>query len=145
MDFETALKISGSGMSAQRTWMNVLSANLANANTTKTASGKPYERRTVVYESSPTVETFDQALNDSLEEELQGVRVANIVSDKRDFRQVYDPGHPDADANGVLQMPNITAVEEMTNMVVASRSYEANLTALNNAKMMALKAIEIGK
>ena len=145
MDFESALKISGSGMSAQRTWMNVLSANLANANTTKTASGKPYERRTVVYESSPTVESFDQALNDSLEDELQGVRVANIVSDKRDFRQVYDPGHPDADANGVLQMPNITAVEEMTNMVVASRSYEANLTALNNAKMMALKAIEIGK
>jgi flagellar basal-body rod protein FlgC len=145
MDFETALKISGSGMSAQRTWMNVLSANLANANTTKTASGKPYERRTVVYESSPTVETFDQALNDSLEEELQGVRVANIVSDKRDFRQVYDPGHPDADANGVLQMPNITAVEEMTNMVIASRSYEANLTALNNAKLMALKAIDIGK
>jgi len=145
MDFETALKISGSGMSAQRTWMNVLSANLANVNTTKTASGKPYERRTVVYESSPTVESFDQALNESLEDELQGVRVANIVSDKRDFRQVYDPGHPDADANGVLQMPNITAVEEMTNMVVASRSYEANLTALNNAKMMALKAIEIGK
>ena len=145
MDFETALKISGSGMSAQRTWMNVLSANLANANTTKPASGKPSERRTVVYESSPTVESFDQALNESLEDELQGVRVANIVSDKRDFRQVYDPGHPDADANGVLQMPNITAVEEMTNMVVASRSYEANLTALNNAKMMALKAIEIGK
>jgi flagellar basal-body rod protein FlgC len=145
MDFESALKISGSGMSAQRTWMNVLSANLANVNTTKTASGKPYERRTVIYESSPAVETFDQALNDSLEEELQGVRVANIVSDKRDFRQVYDPGHPDADANGVLQMPNITAVEEMTNMVIASRSYEANLTALNNAKLMALKAIEIGK
>ena len=145
MDFESALKISGSGMSAQRTWMNVLSANLANANTTKTASGKPYERRTVVYESSPTVDSFDQALNDSIEEELQGVRVTNIVSDKRDFRQVYDPGHPDADANGVLQMPNITAVEEMTNMVIATRSYEANLTALNNAKLMALKAIEIGK
>ena len=145
MDFESALKISGSGMSAQRTWMNVLSANLANVNTTKTASGKPYERRTVVYESSPTVDSFDQALNDSLGEELQGVRVADIVSDKRDFRQVYDPGHPDADAKGVVQMPNITAVEEMTNMVVATRSYEANLTALNNAKLMALKAIEIGK
>jgi flagellar basal-body rod protein FlgC len=145
MDFEKALKISGSGMSAQRTWMNVLSANLANVNTTKTASGKPYERRTVVYESSPTVDSFDQALNESLEEGLQGVRVANIVSDKRDFRQVYDPGHPDADANGVLQMPNITAVEEMTNMVIATRTYEANLTALTNAKQMALKAIEIGK
>jgi flagellar basal-body rod protein FlgC len=90
-------------------------------------------------------DSFDQVLNDSRQEELQGVRVANIVSDKRDFRQVYDPGHPDADANGVLHMPNISAVEEMTNMVIATRSYEANLTALTNAKSMALKAIEIGK
>jgi flagellar basal-body rod protein FlgC len=145
MDFETALKISGSGMSAQRTWMNVLSANLANVNTTKTASGKPYERRTVVIETSPGVGSFDQALDDSMQEGLQGVRVASIVSDKRDFRQVYDPGHPDADASGVVQLPNITAVEEMTNMVIATRSYEANLTALTNAKLMALKAIEIGK
>jgi flagellar basal-body rod protein FlgC len=145
MDFETALKISGSGMSAQRTWMNVLSANLANANTTKTASGKPYERRMVVYEATPAVDRFDQVLDDSMQEELQGVRVTNIVSDKRDFRQVYDPGHPDADPNGVVQMPNISPVEEMTNMVIATRTYEANLTALTNAKTMALKALDIGK
>lgn len=145
MDFENTLKISGSGMTAQRTWMNVLSANLANVNTTRTAAGTPYERRTVVYETSPLVDDFGQVLDDSMQEESQGVRVVNIVSDKRDFRQVYDPGHPDADANGMLQMPNISAVEEMTNLVVATRSYEANLTALTNAKVMALKALEIGK
>jgi flagellar basal-body rod protein FlgC len=145
MDFENTLRISGSGMSAQRTWMNVLSSNLANVNTTRTASGQPYERRTVVYESAPTADDFNQVLDDSLQEESQGVKVVNIVSDKRDFRQVYDPGHPDADANGVVQMPNISSVEEMTNLVIATRSYEANLTALNNAKTMALKALEIGK
>jgi flagellar basal-body rod protein FlgC len=145
MDFETSLKLSGSGLSAQRTWMNVLSANLANVNTTRTASGKPYERRMVVYEATPPEDNFGQVLGDSMQENLQGVKVVNIVSDKRDFRQVYDPGHPDADANGVVQMPNISAVEEMTNMVIATRSYEANLAALNNAKLMALKATEIGK
>jgi flagellar basal-body rod protein FlgC len=145
MDFENTLRISGSGMSAQRTWMNVLSANLANVNTTRTASGAPYERRTVVYETAPAVDDFNQVLDDSMLEESQGVKVVNIVSDKRDFRQVYDPGHPDADANGVLQMPNISSVEEMTNLVIATRGYEANLTALNNAKVMALKALEIGK
>jgi flagellar basal-body rod protein FlgC len=145
MDFETSMKISASGLSAQRTWMNVLSANLANVNTTRTASGKPYERRTVVYEATPAEEDFGRILDDSTQEELQGVRVADIVSDGRDFRQVYDPGHPDADAKGIVAMPNISSVEEMTNLVIATRSYEANLTALQNAKQMALKAIEIGK
>jgi flagellar basal-body rod protein FlgC len=145
MDFETSMKISASGLSAQRTWMNVLSANLANVNTTRTASGKPYERRTVVYEATPAEEDFGRILDDSTREDLQGVRVADIVSDGRDFRQVYDPGHPDANANGIVAMPNISSVEEMTNLVIATRSYEANLTALQNAKQMALKAIEIGK
>jgi len=145
MDFETSMKISASGLSAQRTWMNVLSANLANVNTTRTASGKPYERRTVVYEATPAEEDFGRILDDSTREDLQGVRVADIVADGRDFRQVYDPGHPDADANGILAMPNISSVEEMTNLVIATRSYEANLSALQNAKQMALKAIEIGK
>jgi flagellar basal-body rod protein FlgC len=145
MDFETSMKISASGLSAQRTWMNVLSANLANVNTTRTAAGKPYERRTVIYEATPATESFDQVLDDSVQEELQAVRVANIVSDGRDFKEVFDPGHPDANASGVVAMPNISAVEEMTNMVIATRSYEANLSALQNAKQMALKALEIGK
>jgi flagellar basal-body rod protein FlgC len=145
MDFETSMKISASGLSAQRTWMNVLSANLANVNTTRTAAGKPYERRTVVYEATPATESFDRVLDDSVQEELQAVRVANIVSDGRDFKEVFDPGHPDANASGIVAMPNISAVEEMTNMVIATRSYEANLSALQNAKQMALKALEIGK
>ena len=145
MDFETSMKISASGLSAQRTWMNVISANLANVNTTRTESGKPYERQTTIVEAVDADNHFDRVLDGVVQEELQAVRVAGIVPDGRGFKQVYDPGHPDANDKGVVSMPNISAVEEMANMVMASRSYEANLAALNNAKHMALKALEIGK
>jgi len=145
MDFETSMKISASGLSAQRTWMNVISANLANVNTTRTESGKPYERQTTIVEAVDADNHFDRILDGVVQEELQAVRVAGIVPDGREFKQVYDPGHPDANDKGVVSMPNISAVEEMANMVMASRSYEANLAALNNAKHMALKALEIGK
>lgn len=145
MDFETSMKISASGLSAQRTWMNVISANLANVNTTRTESGKPYERQTTIVEAVDADNHFDRVLDGVVQEELQAVRVAGIVPDGREFKQVYDPGHPDANHKGVVSMPNISAVEEMANMVMASRSYEANLAALNNAKHMALKALEIGK
>jgi len=145
MDFETAMKISASGLSAQRTWMNIISSNLANVNTTKTQSGKPYERLTAIVETAAGVEDFDQVLDQMVQGELQAVRVAEIVPDGRSFKEVYDPGHPDANQNGIVTMPNVSAVEEMANMVIASRSYEANLAALNNAKQMALRAIDIGK
>ena len=145
MDFETSMKISASGLSAQRTWMNVIYANLANVNTTRTESGKPYERQTTIVEAVDADNHFDRVLDGVVQEELQAVRVAGIVPDGREFKQVYDPGHPDANDKGVVSMPNISAVEEMANMVMASRSYEANLAALNNAKHMALKALEIGK
>ncbi len=145
MDFETSMKISASGLSAQRTWMNVISANLANVNTTRTESGKPYERQTTIVEAVDADNHFDRVLDGIVQEELQAVRVAGVVPDGREFKQVYDPGHPDANDKGVVSMPNISAVEEMANMVMASRSYEANLAALNNAKHMALKALEIGK
>ncbi len=145
MDFDSAMKISASGLSANRAWMNVLSSNLANANTTKTESGKPYERRTILYESVPAEGEFSEVLDGAMEEDLQKVRVTGIVSDGRDFKKVYDPGHPDAGPDGVVEMPNINSVEEMTNLLVATRAYEANLAALNMSKQMALKAIEIGK
>lgn len=145
MDLDNSFKISASGLRASRTWLNVISANLANINTTKTADGKPYERRTVIYESVPSRESFDEVLDGVFEEDLQKVKVSAIVSDERGFKEVYDPGHPDADDQGVVQMPNINTVEEMVNLVMASRSYEANLAAMNTSKQLALKAIEIGK
>jgi flagellar basal-body rod protein FlgC len=144
MDFDSSMKISASGLSANRAWINVLSANLANINTTRTADGKPYQRRTVIYESTPA-ENFGSQLDLALQDNLQKVSVTDIVSDGRDFREVYDPSHPDANENGIVLMPNINSVEEMANLVNASRSYEANLAALNMAKQLALKAIEIGK
>ncbi|MCE5242633.1 MAG: flagellar basal body rod protein FlgC [Desulfobacteraceae bacterium] len=144
MDFDSSMKISASGLSANRTWINVLSANLANMNTTRTADGKPYQRRTVIYESTPA-ENFDSQLNSAMQDSLQKVTVTDIVSDGRDFREVYDPSHPDANENGIVLMPNISSIEEMANLVTASRSYEANLSALNMAKQLAMKALEIGK
>lgn len=144
MDFETSMKISASGLSAHRAWINVVSANLANVNTVKTANGKPYERRAILYESVP-VEPFDQSLDNAMSEELQKVRVTNVLPDGRDFKTIYDPSHPLADEEGIVQMPNINPVEEMANLMIASRSYEANLAAMNTAKQLALKALEIGR
>ncbi|MEN6437516.1 MAG: flagellar basal body rod protein FlgC [Syntrophobacter sp.] len=143
MDFDSSMKISASGLTANRTWINVLSSNLANANTTKTADGGPYARKTVIYESKETG-GFSEQLSAAMGEGAEKVQVTDIVPDKRDFREVYDPGHPDADANGVVRMPNINPVEEMANLINASRSYEANLAALQTAKQLAIKAIDIG-
>ena len=145
MDFETSMKISASGLAAHRTWINVVSANLANVNTTRASNGEPYRRKTVVYESIPVSEQFGQSLDNALEEDLQKVQVQQIVADGRDFKQVHDPSHPDAGDDGIVQMPNINPVEEMANLMIATRSYEANLAALNMAKQLAVKALEIGK
>lgn len=145
MDFETSMKISASGLQAHRAWINVLSANLANIHTTRTAEGTPYRRRTLIYESVPQDESFEAALREAAEGELERVEVAAVVPDGRDFQKVYDPNHPDADADGMVRMPNINPVEEMANLLNAARSYEANLTALNTAKTLALKALELGR
>jgi len=143
MDLESSIQISASGLKANRTWINVISANLANVNTTKTSEGVPYMRKTVVYETVPD-EGFAGELNTAMSEASEKVKVSDIVSDMRDFRQVYDPGHPDANEKGIVLMPNINPVEEMANLMNASRSYEANLAALQTARQLALKSIDIG-
>ena len=145
MDFQTAMRISASGLSAERTWMNVLSSNLANVDTTKTADGKPYARRTLIFESTPCQSEFGDVLNSAFQQDLDRVKVVKILPDGRPFKKVYEPGNPDADAKGYVLMPNINPVEEMANLMMASRSYQANLAALNMDKQMALQAIQIGK
>jgi flagellar basal-body rod protein FlgC len=145
MDFDAAMKISASGLTANRAWINVLSANLANVHTTKTPDGQPYHRRTVVYESVPFSENLDDEIGSAFGEGIEKVSVAEITPDKRDFKEIYDPSHPDADAQGMVRMPNISTIEEMANLVNASKSYEANLAAITTAKQLALKAMEIGK
>jgi flagellar basal-body rod protein FlgC len=145
MDFMTALDIGGSALSAQRTYMNVIAMNLANAKTTRTADGEgPYQRKSVALEST-RVTPFGKAMNAALDQEMNGVRVTGVVNDTRPTRQVYEPGHPDADDNGYVQYPDINVVEEMTNMIQATRGYEANTTTITTLKAMYNKALEIGR
>jgi flagellar basal-body rod protein FlgC len=133
MDLFTAMDISASGMRAQRTRMNVISSNIANAHTTRTAEGGPYQRRDVVFREN----TFEQ--------ELSSVDVEEIVTDPRQGNRIFDPDNPDADENGYVTMPNVNIMEEMVNMIGATRAFEANTTAVKAQKDMALKALAIGR
>jgi flagellar basal-body rod protein FlgC len=130
--------ISASGMTAERLRMDTIANNLANANTTRTARGGPYRRQMVVFE-----ERLAQASGYGLRG--NGVRVSRIVEDNDPPRLVYDPHHPDANEQGYVEMPNVNIVTEMVDMITASRAYEANVAALNAAKAMALKALDIGR
>lgn len=139
MDIFTIMEIGASALSAQRTRIEVISSNLANINTTRTSQGGPYRRKDVVFEAQPL-----QAGN-PYGRWVQGVRVVRIIEDGRPFRVVYDPGHPDADERGFVRMPNVDLVEEMVNMILASRSYEAALRVIATAREMALRTLEMGR
>jgi flagellar basal-body rod protein FlgC len=141
MDATAAYAISASGLRAQRLRMDVIAANLANAQSTRTPDGGPYRRHEVVLEAQPTSGTFEDALNSS----NPGVRVARIVADDRPPQLVFDPGHPDADAKGYVAMPNVNVVTEMVDMMAATRAYEANVAALNATKRLLEAALEIGR
>lgn len=143
MSFFGSMDTAASGMTAQRLRLDIVTQNLANVDTTRTAEGGPYKRKGVIFESVPTKNSFNQILGNY--SKTNGVRVSQVVSDNKPFPIVYNPTHPDADENGYVQMPNVNMVEEMTNMIGASRSYEANVTAFNTMKAMATKALEIGK
>ncbi|MDP2003778.1 MAG: flagellar basal body rod protein FlgC [Desulfurivibrionaceae bacterium] len=145
MDTLTAMQISGSALKAERTRLNIAAMNLANANTTRTMEGGPYKAKSVVFAAKPVEGvSFRDALN-STTERLRKVEVVQISEDKAPFKEVYDPTHPDADANGVVRFPNVNVAEQMVDMMSAKRSYEANVTALDAVKSMALKALEIGR
>lgn len=137
--------ISASALTAQRLRMDVISSNIANANTTRASyvNGEyvPYQRKTVVLE--PVKTNFADILNGKMD--TQGVQVTQIQNDPAPFKTVYDPTNPDADANGMVQMPNVDVLKEMVDMISATRSYEANVTALNASKAMFTKSLEIGK
>lgn len=141
------MNVCATGMTAQRLRMDTISQNIANVNTTKTADGGPYRRKTVVFEEISARESFNKMLNGYLKDysTIGGVKVSKIVEDKSPFTTVYDPTHPDADQDGYVRMPNVNTLEEMTNLISANRSYEANVTAFNANKAMLAKALEIGK
>ncbi len=156
MSFVTAISIAASGLSAERTRLNVASMNLANAHVTRTIDGGPYRARSVIFASAPHRPDSEASFGAYLlpavfpvdgesGSDLEEVRVAGIVEDPAPFREVYDPGHPDADEKGIVRLPNVNVMEQMVDIMTAARAYEANLTAIETAKAMALKTIEIGK
>ena len=131
-------------MSAQRTRLDVISQNIANVNTTRDADGNVYKRKSVIFEEKTYV-SFDDALINATGNLGKGVKISEIFEDSSEGRMVYDPSHPDADEKGYVTYPNVNTVTEMTDMIDASRSYEANVTAFNASKNMELKALDIGK
>lgn len=145
MDFFTAMEVSASGLSAQRTRMNVASSNLANVNTTQGADGGPYRRRDVVLSSGPVRGDLPGQRAGGFGSVVRAVSVDAIVEDQEPPQMEYDPGHPDADANGYVALPNINVVEEMVDMITASRAYEAGISALTTAVSMAERALGIGR
>jgi flagellar basal-body rod protein FlgC len=143
-----ALDISGSALSAERLRMDVTSENLANAQTTRGANGQPYRRKEVVLQEVGDNSSFGATLagvmgSNSSSETPGGVTVAGIVEDSNQGQLVYDPGHPDANAQGYVRMPNVEPVEEMTDLITESRSYEANVTAMQTAKSMYTKTFDL--
>jgi len=145
MAFFDLFDIAGSGMSAQRTRLKVISANLANVETTRTPEGGPYKRKQVVFKEA-NFESFDAVLNSCSEcDNLSKVKVDEIVTDNSEPIYKYDPTHPDADANGFVAYPNINIVREMVDMIEAGRSFEANVASVKAAKELINQSLELGK
>lgn len=148
MGIFSAFHINSSGMTAQRYRMDIISENVANANTTRTADGTPYRRKVVTFEQrGEKVGNFSQVFNNVNEGyKGQGVKVRKVSEDTwNDMVKAYDPSHPDADENGYVTYPNVNIVTEMTNLIDASRSYEANATAFSASKAIAVKGLEMGQ
>lgn len=145
MDFFSAMNIGASALSAERTRMNLISSNLANVNSTRTPEGGPYKRKDAVFAATPVENSFARTLDGAVGREISQVEIQQLVEDQSPPRMEYDPGHPDADAKGYVAMPNVNVIEEMADMISATRTYEANVTAVQAAKSMALKTLDIGK
>lgn len=146
MSLFQSFNINASGMTAQRFRMDVISENVANVNTTRTEDGTPYRRKIVTFEEKD-VTSFSKVLENTRNAYAgNGVKVSSVKEDtESDYIKKYDPSHPDADEDGYVSYPNVNIVTEMTNMIDASRSYEANVTAFQTSKSIAMKGLELGK
>ena len=146
MNILSAMETSSSGMSAQRYRMNIIAANIANAQTTRTPEGGPYRRREVIFGALPAQRTFEEELRSQVKpDDPLHAKVLGVAVDERPPLLKYDPAHPDSNEEGYVAMPNIDPLEEMVNLMLASRSYQANVAAFNATKAMALRALEIGR
>ncbi len=145
-DFLKGMRISSSGMAAQRMRMNTISSNIANINTTQSPEGGPYRRKDVVFEAMPEARTFgDIIMATDPRNDMQRVQVTDVISDRKAPLMKYEPDHPDANPDGYVAYPNINLMEEMTNMIQASRAYEANVSSMQAQKDLSLSALEIGR
>ncbi len=144
MNVFSAMEITASGLNAQRTRMNTLSSNLANARTTRGADGGPYRRLDPVFEAVPVSTRFEDLRHDPQAQRAFMVQVPEIRPDDGPPQRIYDPQHPDADEQGYVEMPNVNVVEEMVNLITASRAYESGITVMRSLKDMAKSAIDIG-
>ncbi len=145
MDFLTGMRVSGSGMTANRLRMNAISSNIANINTTRTPEGGAYRRKDVVFEAIPEQKSFGEILHSEVDRNMNRVQVSDVIVDRGAPMMKYEPNHPDANNEGYVAYPNINLMEEMTNMIQATRAYEANVSTMNASKNMALSALEIGR
>ncbi len=145
MDFSTGMRITSSGMTANRMRMNSIASNIANVNTTRTPEGGPYRRKDVVFEAIPDQKSFGQILTKPEDVAKQRVQVADVQVDMKAPIMKYDPNHVDANDEGYVAYPNIDLMSEMTNMIQATRAYEANVSAMGAIKDMALTSLEIGR
>lgn len=147
MSIFNSINVSASGLTAQRLRMDIVTKNIANVNTTRTPDGTPYRRQVVEFKTKDDNRSFSEYLRKTSRnfKNSTGVEVSSIKNDSSPYKRMYEPGHPDADENGYVLMPNIDIATEMANMISSTRAYEANITALNGTKGMALKALEIGK
>lgn len=146
MSFFNSLNVSSSGLTAERLRMDIISRNIANANTTRTAAGTPYRRQIPIFQemkSTPFSEVFDEVTGANTAKD--GVEVTAIVEDQSPLKREYNPTHPDADKDGYVLLPNVDVVSEMINLISANRAYDANVTVSNGIKSMALKAMDIGR
>jgi flagellar basal-body rod protein FlgC len=139
MNLITGIDVSASALTAQKTRLDIVAQNIANAQTTRTAKGGPYQRQVVSFETEMV------RSQGSSTGTLQSVRVAQVSTDRTPGQQVYNPQHPDATADGLVTMPNVNLSQEMVDLITASRTYEANLTVVKNARQMAMRTLEIGK
>ena len=144
--YSSIFKVSSSALAAERVRMNVISSNIANANSTRTEEGDgPYKRKDVVFTARNSGETFDNLMRLASDPNIKEVKVDAIVEDQKPPKRVYNPGHPDADKEGYVLLPNISVMEEMVNMITSTRAFESNVEAINATKSMANNAINIGR
>ena len=145
MSIFNSINVSASALTAEKTRIDIIAKNMANANSTRATGGMPYRRQMAIFEENKGKPFSEHLSKYTNQNNGQGVKISKIVEDDTPFKLKYEPGHPDADENGYVKMPNVDTIKEMVDLISAQRSYDANITALNSSKSMLMKALDIGR